>query len=350
MSNYSNVFPRAELKAEAKKLMRPNWGTILLATLLYLILMGVDSYTYSQHLPAYGTTESYAYSVSGAAGMYTSYFNGHMNFGQLVLGMCIAIVAAILIQGVMTYCYTAFFLRMAERKGEKVSFGLFVEGFSDAIKAALAFLWQYLWTMIWGLTMIPGMVLLIIAVFSAGVDGNIDGKFGALLIFGIILLIAAAVIIMLATLRYMFMYQIIADGRGKVGACQSMRYSIAIVKNHLWDVVVLALSFIPWILLAVFTLGLGLFYVMPYMEATYALSYQWFRDDAFRNGRLDPQVLGYVKQESASTQEVMATVDVVPQAEDSMAPIAMEDDVTEVISSDDETMKVIKEETNERSE
>lgn len=235
--------------------------------------------------------------------MYASYIGNTMDVGHMLLGMLIAFVSALLIQGVMSYCYTAFFIRMAEHKGEKMTFSTFVEGFTDAIKAVLAFMWQYLWTMIWGLTALPGVVLILIGSFAFFEPGVGDGMLSAMVLLGVFLLIASAIITVMATLRYVFMYQIIADGRGKVGARQSMRYSIAMLKNHLGDVFFLALSFLPWLLLGAFTFGLGFFYVLPYMEATYALSYQWFRDEAFREGRLDPAVLGYVEQTTAPQQE-----------------------------------------------
>ena len=261
----------------------------------------------------------------------------------MVLGALIAFISAILIQGVMSYCYTAFFIRMAEHKGEKMTFTTFVEGFSDAIKAVLAFLWQYLWTMIWGLTALPGVVLVLIGSFAFFEPGVGDATLTAMVLIGVFLLIAAAIITVMATLRYVFMYQIIADGRGKIGARQSMRYSIAMLKNHLGDVFFLALSFLPWLLLGAFTFGIAFFYVLPYMESTYALSYQWFRDEAFREGRLDPAALGYVEQKSAPVATPQAplttkaetaapevadsdAVDVVPVAED--APAVNEADDT----------------------
>ena len=346
MSNYSHVFPRAELKAEAKRLMRPNWVTILLVTLIYLIFMGIDGYTYSSYLPSTTVTTSsgeFYYSVSGASGLYATYMGDNMDLGHMVLGALIAFISAILIQGVMSYCYTAFFIRMAEHKGEKMTFTTFVEGFSDAIKAVLAFLWQYLWTMIWGLTALPGVVLVLIGSFAFFEPGVGDGTLTAMVLIGVFLLIAAAIITVMATLRYVFMYQIIADGRGKIGARQSMRYSIAMLKNHLGDVFFLALSFLPWLLLGAFTFGIAFFYVLPYMESTYALSYQWFRDEAFREGRLAPAALGYVEQKSAPVATPQAplttkaeaaapevadsdAVDVVPVAED--APAVNEADDT----------------------
>ena len=174
MSNYSRKLPRAELKAEAKKMLRPNWATILLVTLIYMIFMGVDSYTYSRYIP--GTENMVSYSASGAAGMYATYMGGYADVGHLLIGVLIAIISALLIQGVMGYCYTAFFIRMAEHKGQKMTFGTFVEGFTDAIKAILAFIWQYIWIAIWGLTAVPGTILLVIGVFGI-VMPNVDYRF-----------------------------------------------------------------------------------------------------------------------------------------------------------------------------
>lgn len=302
MSNYSRKLPRAELKAEAKKMLRPNWTTILLVTLIYIIFMGVDSYTYSRYIP--GTENVASYSVSGAAGMYATYIGENIDIGRMLIGVLIAIVSALLIQGVMGYCYTAFFIRMAEQKGQKITFGTFVEGFTDAVKAILAFIWQYIWIAIWGLTAIPGTILLIIGAFGIVMPQENNSVLTAMVVIGILLIIASAVLVTIATLRYMFMYQVIADGRGKVGARQSMRYSIAIAKNNIWDLFVLILSFFPWLLLSVCLFGLPFFYVLPYMEATYAACYQWLRDEAFRAGRLDPAALGYVAQATAPAVEV----------------------------------------------
>lgn len=305
MSNYSRKLPRAELKAEAKQVLRPNWATVLLVTLIYMIFMGVDSYTYSRYIPGAGGDDyGISYSVSGAAGMYATYIGENIDIGRMLIGVLIAIISALLIQGVMGYCYTAFFIRMAEHKGQKITFGTFVEGFTDAVKAILAFIWQYIWIAIWGLTAVPGVVLLMIGVFGIVVPQENNGALTAMVIIGILLIIASAVLMTIVTLRYMFMYQVIADGRGKVGARQSMRYSIAIAKNNIWDLFVLILSFFPWLLLSVCLFGLPFFYVLPYMEATYAVSYQWLRDEAFRVGRLDPAALGYVAQATAPAVEV----------------------------------------------
>lgn len=305
MSNYSRKLPRAELKAEAKQVLRPNWATVLLVTLIYMIFMGVDSYTYSRYIPGTGGDDyGISYSVSGAAGMYATYIGENIDIGRMLIGVLIAIISALLIQGVMGYCYTAFFIRMAEHKGQKITFGTFVEGFTDAVKAILAFIWQYIWIAIWGLTAVPGVVLLMIGVFGIVVPQENNSALTAMVIIGILLIIASAVLMTIVTLRYMFMYQVIADGRGKVGARQSLRYSIAIAKNNIWDLFVLILSFFPWLLLSVCLFGLPFFYVLPYMEATYAVSYQWLRDEAFRAGRLDPAALGYVAQATAPAVEV----------------------------------------------
>ena len=42
------------------------------------------------------------------------------------------------------------------------------------------------------------------------------------------------------------------------------------MKGHKWDLFVLDLSFICWILLGIMTAGIGLLWVAPYMDTTHA--------------------------------------------------------------------------------
>ena len=305
MSTYPGLFPRAYLKKEAKEMLSPSWGPVLGITLIYLIFIGIDGFMYGNQVPTTvsGYTDaagSFSYTVSGAAGMYAY---GVANDNLFMMSL-IALVSGVLIQGVLAYSYSAYFVRMSENKGRKMGFGVFIENFNDWLKAALAFMWQYLWTMIWGLTAIPGMAFLMVGLFGVGSDA----LFTALTLIGVALLCVSAVLVVMATLRYSFMYQVIADSRGKVGTRQAMKCSIAIVKTHIADVFVLGLSFIPWMIVSVLTFGLGFFYVLPYMQATYALAYQWLRDNAFEEGRLDPAVLGYVKVAPTPAAPVSASM------------------------------------------
>lgn len=67
---------------------------------------------------------------------------------------------------------------------------------------------------------------------------------------------------------------ILAENPG-IGIMDAIRASWNMMKGHKWDLFVLDLSFIGWILLDILTLGiLGFFYVNPYIFSTHAAFYE----------------------------------------------------------------------------
>lgn len=310
-----NVLPRVELKFKAKSLLRGNWMILIAVTLLYLLLTGFQ-FTYNYG----GTTETGPSLLSGQAYNTMDYFQlyfqysmsslgtavGNIGIENIVLGVVLAIVSALLIDGILTYCYNAWFVTLTEiGDSRRLTFDDFVSHFSNAVTVLLAYLWQQLWLIIWGLLAIPGFLLVVASAFTytsnstALLTDVATGTAAFAIVGGSLLYLAGMIAAYIATLRYKFIYQIIADGRGKVGPRQALRYSCAITKGHLKELFVLELSFIPWYFAGAITFGLAFFYLFPYLSTTMALSYRWLRDQAFQDGRLDPAALGYVKAGSA---------------------------------------------------
>ena len=60
---------------------------------------------------------------------------------------------------------------------------------------------------------------------------------------------------------------------------EAINLSMKMMKGHKFDLFYLYLSFIGWILLAMLTLGVGLFWVIPYLETTLAAFYQDVKND-----------------------------------------------------------------------
>ena len=59
-----------------------------------------------------------------------------------------------------------------------------------------------------------------------------------------------------------------------MGAMDALHKSKQMMQGHKWNAFVLGLSFLGWELLGVLTFGiLGIFYVRPYVEATFAELY-----------------------------------------------------------------------------
>ncbi len=52
--------------------------------------------------------------------------------------------------------------------------------------------------------------------------------------------------------------------------------------GHKMDYFILGLRFIPWILLTIFTLFIGLFWVLPWMQVTFARFYLELTNDEHR--------------------------------------------------------------------
>lgn len=59
----------------------------------------------------------------------------------------------------------------------------------------------------------------------------------------------------------------------KYSAKEVLRTSCRIMKQHMWKLFYLELSFLPLMLLCVLTCGIGLIWLLPYMQMTYACFY-----------------------------------------------------------------------------
>lgn len=70
---------------------------------------------------------------------------------------------------------------------------------------------------------------------------------------------------------------------------EAKRLSKAIMKGNKWDCFILELSFIGWHLLSAFTFGLlNVFYINPYMQATYVEFFSDVRNQALAKGVITP--------------------------------------------------------------
>ena len=65
----------------------------------------------------------------------------------------------------------------------------------------------------------------------------------------------------------------IAVEHPELSASETIAMSRRMTNGHIFDLFLLGLSFIGWILLAMVTLGIGYYWVMPYMYTTYAAYY-----------------------------------------------------------------------------
>ena len=75
------------------------------------------------------------------------------------------------------------------------------------------------------------------------------------------------------TISYSQTFYILADNP-KMDADTAIKRSMEMMDGHKMDYFMLVLSFIPWVLLCIITLGIATIYVGPYMSATFAEFYR----------------------------------------------------------------------------
>ena len=85
----------------------------------------------------------------------------------------------------------------------------------------------------------------------------------------------------IAALRYSLCFYILADNPN-MGIMQALNESKRMMKGNKWKLFCLILSFIGWMILGLFTLGIGYLWLMPYIEVTMIAFYD------IANGSLRP--------------------------------------------------------------
>lgn len=76
----------------------------------------------------------------------------------------------------------------------------------------------------------------------------------------------------IAALRYSMSFYILADNPD-IGIMEAINRSKAMMRGNKWKFFCLNLSFIGWVLLCVFTFGIGLLWLLPYMENAFVAFY-----------------------------------------------------------------------------
>lgn len=84
-----------------------------------------------------------------------------------------------------------------------------------------------------------------------------------------------------------FMVPYILAENPQISTERAFEISKAVTKGEKWKMFVLDLSFIGWIILGLLCCGIGVFFLQPYMEATYAELYQVMREKAHGLGFAD---------------------------------------------------------------
>ena len=230
-----------QYKNEALAALKGNWSPAVLATVVYfLVTMLIVS---PSEIPLLnGTlTDISAMAVSGdIAGMMDAYSSvtSWTSLGSLLQ----IFVYSVLSLGIMNA-----FLKLLREGDDRLTSNMFQIAFKNYWHKVWGVFLMHLFTFLWTLLfIIPGIV----KAFSYA------------------------------------MTPYILDERPELSAGEAIDHSRAMMKGHKFDLFWLYLSFIGWGILCIFTLGIGLLWLVPYMQTAVAAFYEDVKADYEQNGGL----------------------------------------------------------------
>ena len=168
--------------------------------------------------------------------------------------------------------------------------------------------WMYLFLMLWSMIGGIGFIILIIKgitsilpnfltdslapgwPFIGGSLPVIDVSWVPALIVSGVIYLAGMIIAYIKSLSYSMTAYILTDNPF-IGYERALKLSMAMTNGQKWEIFVLYLSVIGWGLLALLTLGIGFLFLAPYVASTSAALYVKLRDNAINCGLTSPQEL-----------------------------------------------------------
>lgn len=227
------MWTRQELKARGKTAFKRNYWKSVGAGAVILVLTGA---TFGSGSRVSGGAEELNESISQAisqSGLTAASFFGIL-FSVLGTALLISIAIGLLLRNPILVGAKRFFLNNTQEPAslKELQFSLKSGYYLNVVAAKfLANLFIFLWSL---LLVVPGII---------------------------------------KSLEYMMVDYILADNPN-ISPMEALRESKQMMSGHKWNAFVLGLSFLGWEILNLFTVGLlDVFYVRPYMEATFAELY-----------------------------------------------------------------------------
>lgn len=126
------------------------------------------------------------------------------------------------------------------------------------------------------LKILPWVILYIVATFLLGFAvgfGVVGGNTGILALLAIVLFVFAAIMLVIKSFAYTLIYYILYK-KPELSAAEIVAESERLMDGHKWKYFVLNLSFIGWAILSAFTFGIGMFFLIPYMQVAQICFYE----------------------------------------------------------------------------
>ncbi|MBQ9270164.1 MAG: DUF975 family protein [Oscillospiraceae bacterium] len=258
---------RRQLKNEAKQSVRGARGSTKLTTLVCLLAVALLA------LAEWGLTLLVEHTAGESHYLSQALSAQSRSYALLVLvSLVFQLLLILLFAG-----YYSFALRIS--RNESFSMGVLLDGFRIWQKPVLLYLYisvlQALWSIVFSM---PASYVLTALFLSDAISESVM----LTLLMGYV-----SLVMFIVSYRYRMAWFVLLDGPEK-SIRQIIGEAKAINQTHRWQLFVLDLSFLPWLLLCGLTCGVLLIWKLPYIAATYAHVYRHMLDDyAIRQQRME---------------------------------------------------------------
>lgn len=231
----------SEIRANARKSLTGKWGKVALLTLIYTALVTVIGFVLNL-IPIIGQLVFFVIATPISFGLIVSY--------------------------------------MKLKRGEDVGYvDFFKFGFSSFAKVWAVFGNMLLKLILPVCLLVVFIILIGVAAGGAVASGIISGSasgvagFGILGIVAFIGYIASLIFFIVRGYLYALSYFILNDNPDMTGK-EIVEKSASLMRGNRWKFFLLGLTFIGWAILASFTFGIGMLWLMPYIMVAFVCFYE----------------------------------------------------------------------------
>lgn len=213
----------SEIRQEARKCLTGKWGKGALATLIFCVISYIISFV-------------------------------------LNLVPMIGSIAASIISVPLSFGFTVVMMSKLKRNEEFSYLDFFKDGFDKFVKVWQATLWIFVKILAPIVVAIVGAVVMVV--------GRTSSSAGPLLtLIGLIIYLVGIIWAIPRAYSYKLALYIVNDNPNML-AKEAVEKSAEIMNGHRWAYFWLQCTFIGWAILACFTLGIGMFWLLPYMQVS----------------------------------------------------------------------------------
>ena len=263
--NFNHTF--SQMKREAKILLSGHWGAVVLGLIITTLFAAVLEGIFKMILMPNEDTVTFT-----AAAIYE------------IANIIIALIAVVLLAG-----FTRMILMVCRRKDVKATdvFALLSRRPDRYIFSSI------LVSIVTSLPVLPGIIVMFAAIadifvsfaLSQASNPNVTNSDityimqnamntggTTLILVSVLLIFVGMIFSIILSLAYQYYIQILVDNE-EMGIIEAMRTSRHMMKGYKGRLFLLQLSFIGWMILGIFTLGILYLWLVPYVETTLTLFY-----------------------------------------------------------------------------